>query len=113
MHKEFEDRHESEMKPVIIFVIVQYVQLLNVSIVKEKIERQKAISEVQRQINILRDEVRTLNSNSNLRPRDARTDEVVIGGFGQKSKDGAIKMIEKIIDGKEVNPTIILAKLSL
>ena len=95
------------MKPVIIFVIVQYVQLLNVSIVRERIERQKAISEVQRQIHILRDEVRALNNNSNLRPRDARVYEVVINAFGQKIKDDAINMMEKM----NSTSTVILIKL--
>ena len=32
--------------------------------------------------------------------KDGERDEVVIGGFGMKSKDGAIQIIEKIIDGK-------------
>ena len=64
-------------------------------------------------IAILRDEDRALNSSSNLRPRDARTDEVVIGGFGQKSKDDAVNMISNIIDCKDGNSNIILIKMSL
>ena len=47
------------------------------------------------------------NSNQSIR-EDARTDsrneEIVIGGFGLKSKDGAIKIVEKVIAGNDSNP---------
>ena len=49
---------------------------------------------------------------SNLRPRDARTDEVVIGCIGPKSKDCAVNMVSKIIDDKDRNPKIIMDKMS-
>ena len=55
---------------------------------------------MQGEIITLRDEVRALSINSNLRPHDVRTDEVIIGGFGLKSKDDAINMVNKIINGK-------------
>ena len=43
LHNEFEGRHESEMKRVIISAIVKHVQPLDASISQETIERQKAI----------------------------------------------------------------------
>ena len=105
LHKEFEIGHESEMKLMITSIILQHVQLLNVLMTQERIERQKAISDMQGQIIILRDKVRALNSNSNLRLRDAGADEVVIDDFGQKSKDDAVMMVTKI-----ENITIFIAK---
>ena len=101
LHKEFKGRYEFEMQWVITSAIAQYVQPLSASIVQERTERQKAIFEMQGQITILRAEVQALNSNSNLRPRDARTDEVIIGDFGQKSKDAAVNMVSEIIDDKD------------
>ena len=82
-HKELDGRHESEMTRAITSAIAQHIQLLNPSIVYERTERQKAIFEIRRQINILRHEVRPSNNDANLRPRDARTDEVSIDVFGQ------------------------------
>ena len=76
LNKEFEGRPESEMKRVITLAIAQHVQPLHASIGQEKTERQKAISDMQGQIINLRDEVRALNNDSNLHPRDTRTGEV-------------------------------------
>ena len=56
--------------------------------------------------------MRVLSSNSNLRPRDARTDEVKICGFDQTSKESAVNMVSKIIDDKDGNPKIIIDKVS-
>ena len=57
------------MTRVISSAIAEHVQPLNASIAQERIERQKAISDMQGHIIILRDEIRALNSNSNLRPQ--------------------------------------------
>ena len=46
------------------------------------------------------------------RVREGRSDEVVIGGFGLKSKYGAIALVEKIIEGKIVDPQIIMDRVS-
>ena len=37
----------------------------------------------------------------------------MIGGFGLKSKDGAIKIVEKVIAGNDGNPTIIKDRVSM
>ena len=44
--------------------------------------------------------------------REARSEEVVIGGFGQKSKEGAISLVEKIIHGKAGDPYVVKEKTS-
>ena len=45
--------------------------------------------------------------------REDRKDEVVIGGFGMKSKEGAINMVESIIVGKDGDPQVLKDKVSL
>ena len=50
---------------------------------------------------------------SQRRREDIRLDEIVIGGLGFKSKERTIIIIEKVIDGKEDNPTILKDKVSL
>ena len=55
---------------------------------------------VQQQLTELRNEVRASIGKNPHRPHEAASDEVVIGGWLQKSKDGAVKLVEKNIEGK-------------
>ena len=45
--------------------------------------------------------------------REDRKDEVVIGGFGMKSKEETITMVESIIIGKDGDPQVLKDKVSL
>ena len=45
--------------------------------------------------------------------REGRSDEVVIGGFGLNSKEGAIQLVQQIIEGKYGEPFIFKDKTSL
>ena len=53
------------------------------------------------------------NSITPSRASGNRTDEVVIGGFGLKSKDGAIRIVEKAIAGNDDNPIIMKDQVSM
>ena len=110
-HQRAEDR--AEVKRTIETAIAQYVQPLNTIIAQERTSRVQAISEIQQQIKSLQAEVHTISANTvPNRPREGRSDEVVIGGFGLKSKEGAIEMIEKIIMDKDGDPQIFKDKVS-
>ena len=85
---------------------------------KERSDRVQAVSEVHVQLAELLNEFPTFVSTSGCRVRDslhedARTDEIVIGGFGLKSKDGAIVMVEKVITGADGNPQIFYDRISM
>ena len=69
-------------------------------------ERVQAITVIQDQISELRAAFDTLSviPIPAQYPREARSEEVVIGGFEQKSKEGAINLVEKIIHGKAGDP---------
>ena len=70
--------------------------------------------EVQHQIQGLQEEFRVFASQpSQLLSREERDDEIVIGGFVSKSKDGAMHMVEKILDGQESNPQMLKERVSL
>ena len=70
-------------------------------IAQERIERVQAISDMQTQISDLGAAFDAFNTNpSRGHRRESRGDEIVIGGFDTKSKDGAILRVQKIIDGK-------------
>ena len=45
--------------------------------------------------------------------REDRKDEVMIDGFGMKSKEGAISMVENIIMGKDGDPQVVRDEVSL
>ena len=94
------------------------MQPLGLDIDAERVERVQEITEVQNQISELREEFRAFASNSNQSTRgDARTDsrneEIVIGCFGLKSKDGAMRIVEKLIAGNDGNPTIMEDRVSM
>ena len=103
-----------ETKRSIEAATAQHVQPLNAAIAQESRTRAQTILEVQQQIQGLQEEFQTFTSQPRqLPPRDeGRHDEIVIGGFGSKSKDGAIRMVEKILDGKEGNPQILKERVS-
>ena len=94
------------------------MQSLGLAIDVERVERVQAITETQNQISELREEFRAFVSNSNHPTReDARTDdrneEMLIGGVGLKSKDGAVRIVEKEIAGNDNKPTIIEDRVSM
>ena len=45
-------------------------------------------------------------------PRESRSEEVLINGFGQKSKAGAISVAQTIIKGKSSDPYMVKEKIS-
>ena len=113
-HKEFEGRHESDMKLVITFAMFQHVQSLNAVIVHERIARTQAISEIQTQIQGLHAEFQAFTATTAQMPlREDRNDEVVIGGFGMKSKERRINVIENIIMIKDDDPQILKENMNL
>ena len=84
----------------------------------ERAERVQAIIEVQNQISELREEFCVFVSNSSRPTRgdkrtDSRNEEIEIGGFGLKSKDGAIRIVEKVIAGNNGNSTIMEDRVSM
>ena len=100
------------MRQTFAAVITEHVQPLGVAIEQKRTERVQAVAEVHEQFIGLRDEFPAFAATSDSRARDARhddarTDEIVIVGFGLKSKDGAIAMVEKVITGKACNPKIL------
>ena len=99
-----------DQKRAIETAIAQHVQPLNAAIAQERTARVQAVTEEHQQIPGLHEEFKVFQINSKqLPPREGRGqgDEVEIEGFGMKSKDGAIQMVEKVIEGKEGNPQII------
>ena len=113
MRKLLQEQKE-DTKRDIEAVIAQHCQPLTAAIAQERTTRTQAISEVQSQISDLRLAFEAFSANSASPPRDGgtRTNEIVIGGFGLKSKQGAINLVEKIIDGKPGEPKIIMDRVS-
>ena len=103
---------KDDTKRVIECAIAQHVQPLNTAIAQERTSRVQAISDVQTQISELRKELCAFIAEPGQRVREGRSDEVVIGGFGLKSKHGAIALVEKIIEGKSCDPQIIMDRVS-
>ena len=68
-------------------VIAQYIQSLNSAIAQERTERIQAISSIQNEIAELRVAFDAFSINPSQHSRENPSDEVVLGGFGQKSKD--------------------------
>ena len=102
MHRQQLGRQQEELKRNIETTIAQYCQPLSSAIAQERTERTQAISEVQAQITELRNAFEAFSTNS-IPPSRAggnRTDEIVIGGFGLKSKHVTITLVEKIIEIK-------------
>ena len=91
------------------------MQPLGLAIDAERTERVQAITDCQNQISELREEFHAFASNSSQGDAriDARNEEIVIGGVGLKSKDGAIKIVEKVIVGNDGNPTIVKNPVSM
>ena len=106
-----DERHRQvqlETKRSIETVIAQHVQPLNAAIAQERTIRVQATLEVQQQIQGLQEEFRAFTSQSRQLPsREERDGEIVIGDFVSKSKDGAMHMAEKILDGQEGNSYIV------
>ena len=105
------------MNRTVADAIAKQIHQLSVAIDAERAERVQAVADVQGQIAELRDEFRVFISNPNQRPRDdlrtdARTDEVVIGGFDLKSKEGLIRIVEKVIAGNDGNSKKIEDRMS-
>ena len=71
------------------------------------------ISNIQKQLTESRDEVRILNLHSQQRSHESASDDVVIWNFWRKSKDGAVNMIEKVIEDKDGNPKNLMDKVGL
>ena len=113
MRKLLQEQKE-DTKRDIEAAIAQHCQPLTAAIAQERTTRTQAISEVQSQISDLRLAFEAFSANSASPPRDGgtRTNEIVIGGFGLKSKQGAINLVEKIIDGKPGEPKIIMDRVS-
>ena len=86
--------------------IAHHVQPLSTAIAQERIERVQAIARTQDQVSELRAAFGALSTNAvpAQHPRGSRSEEIVIGGFGQKSKEGAINLVENIIQGKASDP---------
>ena len=70
-----------------------------IKLIKKELQKVQAITGIQNQISELRAAFDALSTNPvpTQHPRESRSEEVVIGGFGQKSKEGAINLKEKII----------------
>ena len=111
LFREFEERQQTETKKIISGVIEQHIQPLNVQIIKEREGRMQSILKVQQQLAELRNEVRTSIGKNPHRPHKAASDEVVIEGWLQKSKDGAVKLVEKIMERKLGLPIILFENL--
>ena len=99
-------------------IIAEQLHSFSVAIDIERAERIQVVANEQGQISELRNEFRAFGSNQNLRIRDdlrgdVRADEVMIGGFGLKSKDGVIRIFEKIIIGNDDNPIIMIDRVSM
>ena len=111
---EFESRQHSEIKRTILFAIGKQIQSFHSAIDAERAEQMQAVANIEVQIAELRQEFLAVTSSSSQRPLEVvRLDEIVIGGFGFKSKEVAIMMIEKVIDGTGGNPIILKEKVSL
>ena len=78
----------------------QHIQILNAAIIEELENLIQSISKDQHQLTELRDEIRTSIRKNPHRPHEATSDEVVIGGWLQKSKDDVVKLVEQIIENK-------------
>ena len=104
-------QQQDEVKRTIETAIAQHVQPLNSAIAQERTERTQAISSVQGEIADLRAAFEAFTTNPNQQSRENLSDEVVVGGFGQKSKDGAISLVQLIIEGKPGEPWVIRDKV--
>ena len=113
LFREFEERQQTETNNIISWVIEKYIQVLNSAIIKEREDRMQSISKVQQQLTELRDEVRESIGQNPLKPLEKASDEVVIWGWLQTWKDGAVKIIEKVIDGTTGHPTWLLEKVAM
>ena len=71
------------------------------------------MSAVQKQSTELRDEACIPIGKSYQRPHESSSGEIIIGGWTQKSKDGAIKLVEKVIEGKAGQPKIMMEKVAM
>ena len=96
--KQMIQEQKSDNKRAIENAIAQHVQLLNAASAREGTSRVQAISNVQNHFNELREELRAFISEPGQRVRDGRSGEVVIGDFGLKSKEGAIRLVQQIIE---------------
>ena len=86
-------------------IVVQHVQSLRTEMAKERTERTKVQTEIQKELEAINQRLddmhpRTSESSSAY----TRIDEVVIGEFHLKSKQGAITMVEEIIHGLSGSP---------
>ena len=114
MHRQQLGRQQAELQRTIETTIAQHCHPLSTAIAQEMTTRIQGISEVQAQITELRNTFEAF-STSSIPPSRAggnRTDKIVIGGFGLKSKYGAIALVEKIIEGKSCDPQIIMDRVS-
>ena len=107
-------QQQDDMRRTIETTIAHHIQLLSTAIAQERVEGVQAITDIQYQISELRAAFDTLSATPapTQYPREARSEEVVIGGFGQKSKEGAISLVEKIIHGKAGDPYVVKEKTS-
>ena len=113
MMRQLFSEHKAEKKHTIESTIVLQLQPLNHAIAQERIERVEAISDIQTQISDLRAAFDAFSTNPPPgHRREEGGDEIVIGGFGQKSKEGAITMVQKIIDDKAGGPHVINERTS-
>ena len=90
-------RFQLHTEIIIEAAIAQHVQLLNAVIAQARSARAKAISKVQFQIHDLQAEFQLCECTSTqVSIREGRTNEIINGGFGLKSKNTVIQMIEKV-----------------
>ena len=61
----------------------------------------QTITDIQNQINELNEELRAFIYEPGQPVREGCPDEVVIGSFGLKSKEGAIRLAQQIVEGKD------------
>ena len=103
---ESEESMKSHVGRVCSDAVAQHVQPLKAEIAQERTERTQFQNEVKEEIGGLRERLDKLEGHRS-RPGQDYSNEIVIGGFGEKSKEGAIAMVILILRGQDGNPQII------
>ena len=88
--------------------INQYIAPLKAEIKKERSERKEQFSSIEKHMQEIDQRVAQLEEKKvQISSDQSRQDEIVIGGFQLKSKDGAITMVKEILKDIAGNPTIV------
>ena len=105
---ESEDRQKAPFSQYLINIVSQHITPLKSEIAQERTARTQDITELRAELKEMNEKIDRLTSSSSSFGRSGnRTDEVIIGGFKKKSRQGAIHLCREILHGIEGSPTII------